>query len=129
MAQMINLALDYKAQQIENTEAEIKRICDYAEYVEFEEMQNMLSQIGLKLDMNVNSYANYYYNNLNENHFFEMTTSPIDKKKISAYNVDSEFYNKYLKGTHSEKGHILDKLRNKYFTTIVKNKIKYIVSF
>jgi hypothetical protein len=129
MAQMINLALDYKAQQIENTEAEIKRICDYAEYVEFEEMQNMLSQIGLKLDMNINSYANYYYNNLNENHFFEMTTSPIDNKKISAYNVDSEFYIKYLNGGRCGHGDTLYKLRNKYFTTIVKNRIKYIVSF
>ena len=126
---MINLALDYKAQQIENTESEIKRICEYREYVEFEDMQNMLSQIGLKLDMNVNSYANYYYNNLNENHYYEITTQPIDKKKISAYNTESEFYNKYLKGSHSGHGYTLDKLRNKYFTTIVKRGIKYIVSF
>jgi hypothetical protein len=129
MAIMINLTLDYKAQQVKNTEEEIKRISEYAEYVEFNEMQNMLSQIGLKLDMNINSYANYYYNNLNEHHCYEVTTQPIDAKKISAYNTESEFYNKYLKGSHSGHGYTLDKLRNNYFTTIVKRGIKYIVSF
>jgi len=127
--QTIDLSVDYRSKQIENTEAEIKRICDYAEYIEFEDMQARLSEIGLKLDLNVNSYALYYYNTSNENHYFELTTSPIDKKKLSAYNVNSEFYNKYLKGNHSGNGHTLDTLRNKYFTTIVKNRIKYIVSF
>lgn len=127
--QTIDLSINYKSKQIENTEAEIKRMCDYAEYIEFEDMQSRLTEIGLKLDMNVNSYALYSYNTANDNHYFELTTSPIDKDKLSAYNVNSAFYNKYLRGTHSGHGYTLDELRNKYFTTIVKNRIKYIVSF
>jgi hypothetical protein len=127
--QTIDLSIDYKEKQVLNTNAEINRMQDYAEYIPFEDMQRRLNEIGLKLDMNVNSYALYYYNSSNYNHYFEVTTTPIDNKKLSAYNVGSEFYNKYLKGTHTGKGLELDKLRNKYFTTIVKRGINYIVSF
>jgi len=127
--QTVNLKIDYKVQMQINTEEEIKRMLDYAEYIPFEEMQKRLIEIDLKLDMNVNSYALYYYNTSNENHYFLLTTCPIDNKKISAYNVDSEFYNKYLRGTHTGKGLELDKLRNDFFTTIVKGGKTYIVSF
>jgi oligoribonuclease NrnB/cAMP/cGMP phosphodiesterase (DHH superfamily) len=127
--QTIDLSIDYKSKQVLNTNAEIKRMLEYAEHIPFEDMQARLIEIGLKLDTNVNSYALYYYNTSNKNHYFQMTTSPIDNKKLSAYNVGSEFYNRYLKGMHTSNGIELDKLRNNYFTTIVKSGKTYIVSF
>jgi hypothetical protein len=129
MGNIIDLSINYKGKQIKNTHEEINRMCNYAEHITFEDMQNRLNEIGLKLDLNTNSYANYYYNDYNENHYFELNTSPIDSKKLSAYNTNSDFYNKYLRGTHTGKGIELDKLRNKFFTTIIKNKKIYIVSF
>jgi hypothetical protein len=127
--QTINLSIDYKAQQRNNTELEIKRMLQFAEHINFEDMQKRLNEIGLKLDMNVNSYALFYYNTSNENHYHILTTSPIDNKKISVYNTGSEFYNRYLKGMHTGIGIELDRLRNDYFTTFIKNKVRYIVSF
>lgn len=123
---------DYKVQQVLNTNAEIKRMEEYAERISLDDMQLLLKEIGLKLDLNENSYALYYYNNYNEHYFYQMCTSPIDDKKISAYNINSDFYNKHLKGDskfHSEMGRKLDKLRQDYFTTIVRRGIEYIISF
>jgi len=105
---------------------------NYAERVSLENMETMLQEIGLKLDLNPNNYALYYFNDMNDTHYYEMTTQPLDSKKISAYNVMSEFYQKHLRGDvklHSEIGSRLSTLRRDYFTTIMKNKIEYIVSF
>jgi hypothetical protein len=129
MAHFIDLTKDFKQVQEEQTQREIQRMQDYAELITLEEMQTRLQAIGLRLDLNTNSYAWYYYNTNNENPYNEMTTSPLDSKRLSPYNVESAFYNKYLKGMHTGKGLILDELRNKYFCTITRRKQTYIVSF
>jgi len=115
-----------------STQKYIKEMENYAERVSLENMETMLQEIGLKLDLNPNNYALYYFNDMNDTHYYEMTTQPLDSKKISAYNVMSEFYQKHLRGDvklHSEIGSRLSTLRRDYFTTIMKNKIEYIVSF
>jgi uncharacterized protein YnzC (UPF0291/DUF896 family) len=131
--QTINFKKSYLETQFENTEKQIQRLIDTGvEFIPLSEMDEKLLQIGLKLDLNENGYLNLYYNTSNENHYLEATTSPIDNKKISAYNVNGDFYNKHLKGndiitTHEARE--LKKLRNDYFTTYKKRGKTYILSF
>lgn len=127
--QTINLKLDYRIQQVINTEKHIERKQEYSERISIDEMNVLLAEIGLKLDMNENSYALYSYNAYNADHYYEMTTHPIDKKKVSAYNVNSDFYQKYLNGWETEHGITLKKLRMDYFCTVKRRGIEYIVSF
>ena len=127
--QTINLKLDYRLQQKINTEKEIERMRICCEQISIDDMHVLLAEIGLKLDMNENSYALYYYNTSNADHYYQMTTCPLDKKKVSIYNVNSDFYNKYLKGWETEHAITLKKLRMDYFCTVKKRGIEYIVSF
>ena len=131
--QTLNIGQSYRLTQIKNTEAEIARFVDLGiELIELDDMQAKLAGIGLKLDLSEKSYLNLYYNTSNENHYFEATTSPIDNKRLSAYNVNSEFYNKHLKGDDMLKtpqGLQLQKLRQDYFCLYQKRGVKYIISF
>jgi hypothetical protein len=128
--QTIIIGKDFSEIQKLNTEAEISRLIQSGyTLITLGEMQQKLNEIGLKLDMNENSYLYLYYNTYNETHYLNATTSPIDDKKISAYNVNGDFYNKYLKGSHTDKGLILDKLRSNYFCTYTKKNKTYILSF
>lgn len=134
MSQIIKPGVDFKEVQRKNTEAEIKRMIDSGvELINIEEMQNKLATIGLTLDLNENSYLYLYYNTSNENSYLEATTSPIDNKKIIAYNTNSEFYNKHLKGDsrfYTETGRMLQEgIRNNYFCTYKKRAQTYILSF
>lgn len=126
----IVIGQDYKIKQIENTQRQINYLLNIGlERVTLEEMQNMLSDIGLKLDLNINGYLNLYYNTNNANKYYEATTSPLDSKKISAYNTNSEFYNKHLTGFRTTEAETLYKLRINYFCTYKKGSIEYILSF
>ena len=118
-----------------NTQKEIERLLSTGvKQVTLENMQNMLSEIGLTLDLNTNGYLYLYYNTSNENKYYQATTSPLDNKKISVYNINSEFYNKHLKdykglNTKTEYAQRLYELRMYYFCTIKKRNIEYILSF
>ena len=131
--QTIQIGVDFKEVQRKNTEAEIKRMIDSGvEQISIEEMNQKLSAIGLTLDLNENSYLYLYYNTSNENSYLEATTSPLDSKKISAYNTNSEFYNKHLKGDvkfYTSTGEELRKLRMNYLCTYTKRNQTYILSF
>ena len=128
--QTIQIGVDYKEIQRKNTEAEIKRLIEYGiEEISLEDMKAKLMEIGLTLDLNENSYLNLYYNTSNENSYLEATTTPLDSKKISVYNVNSEFYNKHLKGGNTSTGDKLQKLRMNYLCTYTKRKQTYILSF
>jgi hypothetical protein len=129
----LNPTISYKEQQRLNTQKEIENILAYGcERISLEDMQNRLSKIGLTLDLNPNGLLLAYYNTSNDSHFFCATTSPLDKDKISAYNIKSEFYNKHLKGeefVRDEYAQELHKLRTDYFCTYTKRGIEYILSF
>jgi hypothetical protein len=127
--QTINLKVDYRLQQRINTEKEIERMQLFCERISIDEMHSLLAEIGLKLDMNENSHALYYYNTSNAEHYYQMTTCPLDKKKVSVYNVNSDFYHKYLKGWETKHAITLKRLRMDYFCTVKKRGIEYIVSF
>jgi hypothetical protein len=131
--EVIQIGVDFKEVQRKNTEAEIKRMINSGiEQISIEDMQQKLATIGLTLDLNENSYLYLYYNTSNENSYLEATTSPIDNKKISAYNTNSEFYNKHLRGDikfYTPMGEALQKMRNNYFCTFTKRKQTYILSF
>ena len=130
---LIQLGKDYRLIQQENTEKQILNLIDSGiELISIEDMQNKLSEIGLKLDLNENNFLNLYYNDYNINKFYEATTQPIDKIKLSAYNIRSEFYNLHISSDivfYSEIGEKLKELREKYFCILNKRKIKYILSF
>jgi hypothetical protein len=130
---LIQLGKDYRLIQQENTEKQILNLIDSGiELISIEDMQNKLSEIGLKLDLNENNYLNLYYNDYNINKFYEATTQPIDKKGVSAYNIRSEFYNLHINSDiifYTEIGKKLKELREKYFCILTKRKIKYILSF
>ena len=126
----IEIGKDYKITMIENTQKQIENLIQSGvERVNLHDMQTMLAQIGLTLDLNENGYLYLYYNTSNENHYYEATTSPLDFRKISAYNINSDFYNKYLRGYESAHGDALRKIRNNYFCTYTKRGIEYILSF
>jgi hypothetical protein len=130
--QQIIIGQDYKAIQVKNTDKEIIRLQNEGiERITLDDMKGRLLEIGLTLDLNKNSYFHPYYSTLNPGrNCFEATTSPIDNKKISAYNTQSAWYWENLKGDFkSEKGRKLYELRNKYFCTIKVNRIEHILSF
>ncbi len=126
----IQIGNDYKAEMIENTQKQIERLIQSGiERVSLHDIQTMLAQIGLTLDLNENGYLYTYYNTSNEHRYYQATTSPLDFRKISAYNVNSDFYNKYLRGYESAHGDALRKIRKNYFCTYKKRSIEYILSF
>ena len=120
-----------KSQEVENTQKEIHlmQAIDCITYIDLKEIEQSLANIGLKLDLDEKSYLLLYYNTSNERHYYQATTSPKDSKEISAYNVNSDFYNTHLKGERTNTGKILDDLRKNCFTTIRKRGIDYILSF
>jgi hypothetical protein len=130
---IIQIGVDFKEVQRIQTEKEIQKLIESGlEQISIEEMQSRLSEIGLTLDLNENSYLNLYYSTSNENSYLQATTSPIDSKKISAYNSNSDFYNKHLKGGEmlkTHEGHMLYDLRTNYFCTYTKRHQTYILSF
>ncbi len=130
---IIQIGVDFKEVQRKNTEMQRQRLIECGvEQISLEEMKQKLFEIGLTLDLNENSYLNLYYNTLNEHSYLEATTSPIDSKKISAYNVDGEFYNKHLQGDtrfYTPTGETLRKLRMNYFCLYSKKNQTYILSF
>lgn len=123
---------NFNAQQAQNTEAEIKKMQEFAELIPLDEMQKRLGELGLKLDLNPNGYLLTYYNTSNECHYLQATTQPIDKKKVSVFNVNSDFYQQNYSGDRRfETGAAqkLKALRVDYFTVITVKKKVYILSF
>lgn len=131
--QTFNPSKDYRADQVKKTEKEIQRMQNAGiEKISVEDMQALLSEIGLKLDLRESGYLYPYFNTGNENHFYEATTSPIDRTGHSAYNVNGEFYQKHMRGDikfRSATGRKLDELRDQYFCTYIIRRIEYIISF
>jgi len=123
---------NFNAQQAQNTEAEIKKMQEFAELIPLDEMQKRLGDLGLKLDLNPNGYLLTYYNTSNEYHYLQATTQPIDKKKVSAFNANSDFYQKNYSGDRrfeTEAARKLKALRVDFFTVITVKKKVYILSF
>ena len=124
---------NFNAQQAQNTEAEIKKMQEFAELIPLDEMQKRLGELGLKLDLNPNGYLLTYYDTSNEYHYLQATTQPLDKKKVSAFNVNSDFYQQNYSGDRrfeiTEAAQKLKALRMDYFTIITVKKKVYILSF
>ena len=123
---------NFNAQQAQNTEAEIKKMQEFAELIPLDEMQKRLGDLGLKLDLNPNGYLLTYYNTSNECHYLQATTQPIDKKKVSVFNVNSDFYQQNYSGDRrfeTEAAQKLKALRVDCFTVITVKRKVYILSF
>lgn len=114
-----------------NTKIEInKMISKGVELIPLSEMESLLESIGLKLDLNTNNYAHYYYNDLNASgSFYQLTTQPLDKRALSAYNIGSDFYQAHSGDSFTNESIQLKNLRNNFFCLKEYKGIYYIVSF
>ncbi len=105
--------------QISETEKEILRMTESGMIkLSLSDYSNMLLDMGLKLDLQTDSYLFKYYNTSNKYCFLCATTSPIElTSKYSCFNIHSNFYkNEILKRT--DKYYTLKHFRNNYFCVL-----------
>jgi len=115
---LFNTKLSYKDLQKQETQKEINNLLKSgAQKVSLQDYKEMLKAFNLTLDLDPNNYLHKYYNTANEQHYLEATTSPLDIKGISAFNIKGQWYKENVTPQTALKAEF-QKFRNDYFVVL-----------